>query len=155
MHLFKKGVILEQNGKLYDAVAFYRRATQLVPDIEFKMYRFEAQKQQMANNSEDKVPNSSLKNDRNDSMSDSIHNNNNNNSSNNNSNNLDDFDVNDCDLISRFLRTNSDEFGNILLCSPQTNTLKTHFSSLPFEVVLYILKWVSKLSLILILSFEK
>jgi len=128
MRLFKRGVLLEQSGKLYDAVADYRRATQLVPDIEFKMYRFEAQMQQLANN-DDNVSNSSLQNTEN---NDSIQNN----------NNLDDFDASDCDLISRFSRINSDEFGNMFLCLPQTTTSKTHFSSLPFEVVLHILKWV-------------
>lgn len=28
----------EQKGKLYEAIQFYRRAVQLVPDIEFKLY---------------------------------------------------------------------------------------------------------------------
>lgn len=32
------GVEHEQTGKLYEAIQFYRRAVQLVPDIEFKLY---------------------------------------------------------------------------------------------------------------------
>lgn len=36
--LFLKGVEHEQSGKLYEAIQFYRRAVQLVPDIEFKLY---------------------------------------------------------------------------------------------------------------------
>jgi F-box protein 9 len=36
--LFLKGVENEQNGKLYEAIQFYRRAVQLVPDIEFRLY---------------------------------------------------------------------------------------------------------------------
>lgn len=32
------GVEHEQEGKLYEAIQFYRRAVQLVPDIEFKLY---------------------------------------------------------------------------------------------------------------------
>uniref|UniRef100_A0A1B6H0D2 Uncharacterized protein n=1 Tax=Cuerna arida TaxID=1464854 RepID=A0A1B6H0D2_9HEMI len=36
--LFLKGVENEQLGKLYEAIQFYRRAVQLVPDIEFRLY---------------------------------------------------------------------------------------------------------------------
>jgi hypothetical protein len=36
--LFLKGVENEQNGKLYEAIQCYRRAVQLVPDIEFRLY---------------------------------------------------------------------------------------------------------------------
>ncbi|XP_028917405.1 F-box only protein 9 isoform X2 [Ornithorhynchus anatinus] len=35
--LFLKAVEQEQNGALYEAIKFYRRAMQLVPDIEFKI----------------------------------------------------------------------------------------------------------------------
>ncbi|KAM4834774.1 F-box only protein 9 [Thomomys bottae] len=35
--LFLKAVEKEQNGALYEAIKFYRRAMQLVPDIEFKI----------------------------------------------------------------------------------------------------------------------
>uniref|UniRef100_K1Q2L1 F-box only protein 9 n=1 Tax=Magallana gigas TaxID=29159 RepID=K1Q2L1_MAGGI len=35
--LFLKGSQLEQSGRLYEAVEFYKRATQLVPDIEFQV----------------------------------------------------------------------------------------------------------------------
>lgn len=36
--LFLKGVQHEQEGKLYEAIQYYRRAVQLVPDIEFRIY---------------------------------------------------------------------------------------------------------------------
>lgn len=29
---------MEKSGKLYEAIQFYRRAMQLVPDIEFRLY---------------------------------------------------------------------------------------------------------------------
>ncbi|EEZ97671.2 F-box only protein 9 [Tribolium castaneum] len=35
--LFLKGVDLEKSGKLYESIQFYRRAVQLVPDIEFRI----------------------------------------------------------------------------------------------------------------------
>uniref|UniRef100_A0A8C2V9I9 F-box protein 9 n=1 Tax=Chinchilla lanigera TaxID=34839 RepID=A0A8C2V9I9_CHILA len=37
LKLFLKAVEEEQNGALYEAIKFYRRAMQLVPDIEFKI----------------------------------------------------------------------------------------------------------------------
>ncbi|XP_017076880.1 F-box only protein 9 [Drosophila eugracilis] len=36
--LYRTAVHLEQRGKVYDAIPFYRKATQIVPDIEFKFY---------------------------------------------------------------------------------------------------------------------
>lgn len=33
-----KGIEHEQSGKLYEAVCFYKKAVQLVPDIEFRLY---------------------------------------------------------------------------------------------------------------------
>lgn len=35
--LFLKGSEMERSGKLYEAIQFYRRAMQLVPDIEFRL----------------------------------------------------------------------------------------------------------------------
>lgn len=39
-----KGVENEQAGKLYEAIQFYRKAVQLVPDIEFKLYESSKQR---------------------------------------------------------------------------------------------------------------
>jgi len=45
--LFMQGVSAEQHGKLYDAIRYYRRAVQLVPDIEFRLdYRPTSQERQ-------------------------------------------------------------------------------------------------------------
>ena len=33
-----KGIEHEESGKLYEAVCFYKKAVQLVPDIEFRLY---------------------------------------------------------------------------------------------------------------------
>jgi hypothetical protein len=38
MRLFSKGAALEEEGQLRDAVAFYRRAVQLVPDVEQRVH---------------------------------------------------------------------------------------------------------------------
>ncbi|KAB7499980.1 F-box only protein 9 [Armadillidium nasatum] len=37
-NLFRKGVQLEQNGQLYEAIRFYRKAIALVPDIETRVH---------------------------------------------------------------------------------------------------------------------
>jgi F-box protein 9 len=53
--LFLKGVENEQNGKLYEAIQFYRRAVQLVPDIEFRLYdanKLKPKERQEVDNSE-------------------------------------------------------------------------------------------------------
>lgn len=34
---FMKGIEMEKAGKMYEAIQFYRRAVQIVPDIEFKV----------------------------------------------------------------------------------------------------------------------
>lgn len=34
---FVKGIEMEKAGKMYEAIQFYRRAVQIVPDIEFKI----------------------------------------------------------------------------------------------------------------------
>lgn len=36
--LYRTAVLLEQRGKVYDALPYYRKATQIVPDIEFRFY---------------------------------------------------------------------------------------------------------------------
>lgn len=36
-HFFLKGIEMEKAGKMYEAIQFYRRAVQIVPDIEFKV----------------------------------------------------------------------------------------------------------------------
>lgn len=43
--MFLKGIEHEESGKLYEAIQFYRRAVQLVPDIEFKLYESTKQRQ--------------------------------------------------------------------------------------------------------------
>jgi hypothetical protein len=56
--LFLKGIENEQNGKLYEAIQFYRRAVQLVPDIEFRLYdasKLKPRERQEIENSEGKI----------------------------------------------------------------------------------------------------
>ncbi|XP_067118657.1 F-box only protein 9 [Centruroides vittatus] len=118
---FLRGVQAEQNGKLYDAISFYRRAVQLVPDIEFHI-SFNATKSQMTLDNED--------------LQDSVEENENDEYS----------DENITDLLDHFQRINS-QFKLNLICQPALIHKATHISILPTEVFIYILKWVVSLDL--------
>jgi len=54
--LFMQGVDFEQDGKLYEAVQYYKKAEKLVPNIEYQAYKFNGgntsckKKKAMANN---------------------------------------------------------------------------------------------------------
>lgn len=51
--MFLKGVEMEKSGKLYEAIQFYRRAVQLVPDIEFKLHDASKAKQKEVTHAND------------------------------------------------------------------------------------------------------
>lgn len=120
-HLFEKGIQLERSGKIYDAVAFYRRATQLVPDIEFRMYKFEQQKAAQVNTNDI----SSAKTD-----------------SQRTADTVNDATIDKDELLEKLGHLSFTDDGNFCLCVPDTRPDGAHLSSLPYEVVLYILKWV-------------
>lgn len=114
---FREGDALEQKGKLYEAVACYRRATQLVPDIEFRIYKSELQKHHdssMENISFIKPSNSQNQNISNEEVN----------------------------LIGKLIDLNIDEENNFFLCQPEKDQLQVHISQLPREVLTYILKWI-------------
>src|SRR5690349_2348691 len=46
--LFLLGVELERKGKCFEAVRHYRRAVQLVPDIEYKIYSQQVERKELA-----------------------------------------------------------------------------------------------------------
>lgn len=118
MLLFKRGIQLENSSKLYDAVACYRRATQLVPDIESKIYALEMKSSNSSNiRKNSKVNTESIKDDA-----------------------LTDGD--DTDLISKFSQLCMGDEGSLLLCEPLVQTNSKHFSHLPCEIVMLILRWV-------------
>lgn len=137
-HWFEEGVIHEQKGKLYDAVACYRKATQLVPDIEFKLYK------RMAN----KIVSNPSTND----QSNADQNNGNNNGTEG--------------FIELFTKLCINHENQFIVCEPDANNLSTdsvlklvpcssknvpssnpatsmsHISTLPFEVLLHTMKFV-------------
>lgn len=128
--LFIQGSQLENKGKVYEALRLYRKACQLVPDIEFRIY--EMQKKSSKNK-----PEQSGQDNPSSSMSKA-------------SNPYDkpvpidqEEEENLKDLEEHFRKSLSD---CNYICernsSPDTITTGVHFSNLPLEIIMYILKWL-------------
>ncbi|XP_069700146.1 F-box only protein 9 isoform X2 [Periplaneta americana] len=116
--LFLKGVENEQNGKLYEAIQFYRRAVQLVPDIEFRLYDASKVKPRERQETESSEDLEAVADQEVDSGSE---------------------DEDYTDLLSRFQRLFS---RSMCVCTPHHEQKATHISALPMEIILYILRWV-------------
>merc|ERR1711874_667463 len=48
--LFMKGVESEQDGKLYEAISYYKKAERLVPNIELQAYKYSGKSKVCTNN---------------------------------------------------------------------------------------------------------
>ncbi|CAF4437690.1 unnamed protein product, partial [Rotaria sp. Silwood2] len=118
-HFFLRASDLEREGKLYDAIKYYRAAMQLVPDIEFRMARKGQQQQQMTtmdlNNRQENIDED------------------------NNTNEVSEQDV---DLIDSLQRMHIDDGELSTICAKNFPQQATHVSSLPSEVLIYIFRWV-------------
>lgn len=120
--LFLEGVELERKGKCFEAVRHYRRAVQLVPDIEYKIYSSHVENKKRAkdesNNNKNDQPSSSHRDS-------------------------EDFDeINN--LLELFQRDLSLSNQGVCESTYGAGTISTsrHVSCLPVEVFLLILKWV-------------
>ncbi|XP_037949386.1 F-box only protein 9 [Teleopsis dalmanni] len=126
--LFHKAVELEQRGKVYDAIPFYRKAVQIVPDIEFKFYERQKLKSgnvEVTTKTQNVIENTEVDHD------------------------SDGEDV-IADLYEKFqMDLARDCGGKLLLSSRDLNVITTemHISDLPPEILLYILRWVISLQL--------
>ncbi|XP_023726122.2 F-box only protein 9 [Cryptotermes secundus] len=121
--LFLKGVENEQNGKLDEAIHFYRRAVQLVPDIEFRLYDASKLKPRERHEIDNSADDLEVGHDQEvDSGSED-----------------DDDDDSDTDLLSHLQRLFS---RSMCVCTPHHEQKATHISALPMEIILYILRWV-------------
>jgi F-box protein 9 len=120
---------LERRGKLYDAVACYRKATQLVPDIEFRVFRSEQKRQEAAGSATGDRPNQGMNRKSRNSRTES-------------EGQGEDFLQED--LVLKLSRLTVDDQGNFYLCRRENEETRTqaHFSDMPYEVVVHILKWV-------------
>ncbi|KAK0173397.1 hypothetical protein PV328_006603 [Microctonus aethiopoides] len=126
-NLFLKGVEFEKSGELYDAIRFYKRAVQLVPDIELRLYESSKSKisDKLENNDGLKTLSSGAQN-----VYENV----------GNDDDDDDDDDNDENDFLEQLTKNSGH--NHCVCFPQHEQNAVHFSALPMEIVLYILRWV-------------
>ncbi|KAL0274615.1 UNVERIFIED_CONTAM: hypothetical protein PYX00_002708 [Menopon gallinae] len=124
---FLQGVENEKTGKLYDAILCYKKAVQLVPDIEFKLFDPQRQKAkdriQLEGTSEI-INERSDYSDRNAVEVEDVD---------------DDDDDDDADLIMKFQRLFS---RSKCICEPEIDQKTTHISALPMEIILYIFRWV-------------
>ncbi|XP_076241096.1 F-box only protein 9 [Calliopsis andreniformis] len=117
-HLFLKGIEHEQSRKFYEAIQFYKRAVQLVPDIEFRLYESTKVK-----SNDDNVE--GLNNDL-DNIDD-------------NNKNQNDEGIEESDLFIKLCKIMNN---NKCVCFPKFEQDTTHISALPMEIMLYILRWV-------------
>ena len=120
---FQKGVDLERKGKCFEAIRAYRKAVQLVPDIEYKMYcQSTQQKKKLKEDSK----------------------NNNNKSNEPKPGTSSDFDQEVENLSEIFQRELAFEGKAICESAFSAGTISTslHISTLPTEVFLVILKWL-------------
>ncbi|XP_012215867.1 F-box only protein 9 isoform X1 [Linepithema humile] len=120
-NLFLKGIEHEQSRKFYEAIQFYKRAVQLVPDIEVRLYESTKAKARDKYDADDSLD--TLDNDL---------------SANNDNENYNEADEEETDLflkLSKIVNPNR-------VCYPKFEQSTTHLSALPMEIVLFILKWV-------------
>ncbi|XP_012937042.1 F-box only protein 9 [Aplysia californica] len=104
---FFQGMTAEDDGMLSEAIYYYKKALQLVPDIESKLGSFltRSPRDRGRQDSESSMDGSELEED----------------------------------LLNNFENLNLREHG---LCLPQYEQRGTHISSLPVELIMYILRWV-------------
>ena len=121
---FLEGVEHEQNGELFEAIQKYRKAINLVPDIEFKAHEHTLRRRNVVSqipepekvdedNTDTEVE--ELPEDVEDTEDDQVE-----------------------DLLMRFSKMKLKKS----LCEPEVSTNGLHISSLPMEVLINILKWV-------------
>ncbi|GAB1866468.1 F-box only protein 9 [Camponotus japonicus] len=121
-NLFLKGIEHEQSRKFYEAIQFYKRAVQLVPDIEVRLYESTKTKTRDRFDADDQLD--TLDNDY---------------STSNDSENYNEVDEEETDL---YLKLSKIVNRNQCVCFPKFEQSTTHISALPMEIVLYILRWV-------------
>lgn len=113
-YLFLQGVTAEHAGRLYDAIQYYRKAVQLVPDIEFKIDEFRPVRRVRTREESESSACLSESGEIEDEIT---------------------------DLIQHFQRVQCLE-NKGCICHAATENKAMHIGQLPVEVIQYILKWV-------------
>lgn len=122
--LFLQGSDLERTGKVFEAMRLYRKAVQLVPDIEFKIYDIRKQHNHSGDmdHSIEQLSESLIEASLDDNEN-----------------------LENVDLVLRFqtmLAKSGRLFESTSAADRMLIVTSAHFSDLPMEVILYILKWV-------------
>ncbi|XP_017026635.1 F-box only protein 9 [Drosophila kikkawai] len=130
--LFRTAVQLEQRGKVYDAIPFYRKATQIVPDIEFKFYEQQKLSHEFVSNKKFHHLAGDFAKQLDLGQPDATE------------GGADQELDNLFDKFHRDLRQDSIYSGKMIASSRDASVLSTglHFSDLPPEIVMRILRWV-------------
>ncbi|XP_065215666.1 F-box only protein 9 [Planococcus citri] len=118
-NLYLKGVELERNFRHYDAIRYYRKALQLVPDIDVRMYKSNKLRDFKNQENIENRDNASSRTDDCDSDED-------------------DYDGSE-PLLERIQRI-LDKSDRFIIASRSQKGL--HISDLPQEIIMYILRWV-------------
>lgn len=125
--LYLQGVEAERRGHLSEAIYFYRRAVQLVPDIEFRVA--ELLPSYKKDNGDEQSSGDESADDDDDGYNQDV-------SHQGDTHNA----INVEDFITRFARLCN---RNGKICLPEFDQKASHISILPREVLLYIWKWVA------------
>jgi hypothetical protein len=121
-YLFNKGVLLEQQGRFFEAIKFYRMAIQLDADIEFKIA---SQRPSKTNNKQDSIElidetnTQSVVQEEEEEEAET-----------------------DSQLMSLYEQFQMMTLSENRYCEPLRAQKSIHFSQLPIEVIMLILKWV-------------
>ncbi|XP_037925164.1 F-box only protein 9 isoform X2 [Hermetia illucens] len=128
--LFLQGAELEKRGKVYDALTYYRRAVQIVPDIEFRIYEAAKKAQQASAIADTANLNRNTADDEEDTINDA--------------DGDEDEDLSNVDLFARFHNAILKSDSLFTRTNAEKGMLITgmHISDLPMEIILYILRWV-------------
>lgn len=117
-NLFERASSLERSGKVFDAIPLYKKAVNLVPDIEYKIFEWKKAEGEARD-----AENNNRRGKEIETPKDTI---------------ADEDDLDGVDLYSRFL----DSVQGGRLCSQQNVTSSTHVSDLPIELFHIITKYV-------------
>lgn len=125
--LFLEGSEMERAGKVFEAMRLYRRAVQLVPDIEFRVYEKRTPAKQASSGGSVPAEVDALSNELLEVTLDE-----------------DDENLENVDLVLRFQNLLAKSRKLFERASGERGLIVTsaHFSDLPMEVILYILRWV-------------
>ncbi|XP_073991719.1 F-box only protein 9 isoform X2 [Rhodnius prolixus] len=128
--LFQLGVENEEKGRLYEAIQYYRRAVQLVPDIELRLFQ-QSLSQTTPSTPAEEVIGDTVSPD--DLVAQKIE------EDDDSAGPDEEFDPESTDLLTHLQIVTSRQQA---LCHPHYATTSTHISALPMEIFLYILRWV-------------